>query len=263
VGYEPQDIVNGAAVVRLGYNGKNTLHPFRNYEVGRLSSLLRNTREHAVEEMEKQCREVDAAGVIGVHLDFQGTETEDLVTFVASGTAVRAIDPGRHEGAPVFTSSLSGQDFHLLLRGGCTPVGFVVGTSVFHFGWRTFGRWAASQGHSVEMTSVTESLYAARESAIAQLQRHAVRLGADGVIDVKVIERADVWGSHVIEFVAYGTAITLGSTWPVPIAPDVLVLLNDHGAVQTATSTFSRTDSDSEPDRPEPESPEAGDPQTT
>ena len=69
VGYEPQDIVTGAAVARLGTFGKNSLRPFQNYEIQRLSALLGNAREHAVQEMEKQCTEIDAAGVIGVHLE--------------------------------------------------------------------------------------------------------------------------------------------------------------------------------------------------
>ena len=80
VGYEPQDVVNGAAVVRLGYNGKNSLHPFRNYDVHRLSALLNNARLDAVREMEGQCAEIAAAGVIGVHLDLYGAEHDDLLT---------------------------------------------------------------------------------------------------------------------------------------------------------------------------------------
>jgi uncharacterized protein YbjQ (UPF0145 family) len=242
VGYEPQDVVNGAAVVRLGYNGKNSLHPFRNYEVHRLSNLLNGARLDAVRQMEGQCAEIAAAGVIGVHLDLYGAEHDDLVTFVASGTAVRAIDNERSERGAAFTSSLSGQDFHLLMRGGCVPVRFVVGTSVFHFGWRSLGRWAASQGHSVEMVSLTQSLYAAREAAVQQLEWRAKAVGADGVLDVKVVERAGVWGSHVIEFVAYGTAIKTGGLWPASMDPDILVLLNDNEPeALSKTTTFDRT----------------------
>jgi uncharacterized protein YbjQ (UPF0145 family) len=247
VGYEPQDIVNGAAVVRLGYNGKNSLHPFRNYEVHRLSALLNNARLDAVREMEGQCSEIAAAGVIGVHLDLYGTEHDDLVTFVASGTAVRATETPDSEADPAFTSSLSGQDFHLLMRSGCQPIRFVVGTSVFHFGWRSLARWAASQGHPVEMVSLTQSLYAAREAAVQQLQWRAKAVGADGVINVKVVERAGVWGSHVIEFVAYGTAIKTGGQWPGPLDPDILVLLNDNDpAEMVKTTTFDRTSATSE-----------------
>jgi uncharacterized protein YbjQ (UPF0145 family) len=191
--------------------------------------------------MERQCVEVGAAGVIGVHLDLRGTESDGLATFVASGTAVRAIDRV-YTDAPVFTSSLSGRDFHLLARNGSTPVGFVVGTSVVHFGWRSLNRWAASQGKCREMVSLTQSLYAARETAIRRLGEQALSLHADGVIDVKVIERPDVWGSHVIEFVAYGTAIKVGRPSPAPFDPEVLVMLNDPeaGRAPTRADTFGR-----------------------
>jgi uncharacterized protein YbjQ (UPF0145 family) len=245
VGYEPQDIVTGAAVARLGTFGKNSLRPFQNYEIQRLSALLGNAREHAVQEMEKQCTEIDAAGVIGVHLELEGTEEDGLATFVATGTAVRPIAgagaPTRAVTAPVFTSSLSGQDFHLLLRNGCAPVGFVVGTSAFHFGWRSLARWAAAQGRASEMVSLTSSLYAAREFAVQRLQHQAARLGADGVIDVKVLERADVWGSHVIEFVAYGTAINVTGL-PTSFDPEILVMLDDTArrAGSRGDDTFAR-----------------------
>jgi uncharacterized protein YbjQ (UPF0145 family) len=253
VGYEPQDIVTGTAVARLGTFGKSSLHPFQSYEIQRLATLLGSAREHAVQEMEKQCTEIDAEGVIGVHLELRGTEEDGLATFVATGTAIRRVSgaeadrwPGARGGTaarPVFTSSLSGQDFHLLVKNGCAPIGFVVGTSAFHFGWRSLPRWAAAQGRSSEMVNLTSSLYAAREFAVQRLQHHAARLDADGVIDVKVLERADVWGSHVIEFVAYGTAIAIGEI-PESFAPEVLVMLDDTGRRQgnRRSDTFSRPD---------------------
>jgi uncharacterized protein YbjQ (UPF0145 family) len=103
VGYEPQDIVTGTAVARLGTFGKSSLHPFRSYEINRLSGLLGSAREHAVAEMRRQCTEIDAVGVIGVHLELQGTEEDGLATFVATGTAIRPLpggDVGARPGGP-------------------------------------------------------------------------------------------------------------------------------------------------------------------
>ena len=79
----------------------------------------------------------------------------------------------------------------------------------------------------------SQSLYAAQESAIESLHSKAKLLAADGVIDVKVIERANVWTSNVIEFVAYGTAIKGTQAQRQPIDPQIVVLLND---VQSPTS---------------------------
>jgi len=223
VGYEAVDIVTGAAVVRLGTNAKSSLHPFRTYEVDRLSGLLTDARELAVRQMEEKCTEINAAGVIGVHLDFQGTEQDGLATFVASGTAIRPTGRAVKTTGATFTSSLSGRDFQLLLRAKYVPVGLVVSTSIYHVGWRTMSQWAASQGRCLELTRITESLYAAREAAIEYLQGRAEALDADGVIDVKVAERADVWTSHVIEFVAFGTAIKETQAEHQPIDPQIVV----------------------------------------
>jgi uncharacterized protein YbjQ (UPF0145 family) len=227
VGYEAVDIVSGAAVVRLGTNAKSSLHPFRTYEVERLSGLLTDARELAVRQMEERCTEIHAAGVIGVRLDFLGAEQDGLATYVASGTAIRPIAGAVEATAATFTSSLSGQDFHLLHRAKYVPVGLVVGTSIYHVGWRTLSQWTGALGRCLALTRITESLYAARESAIESLHSNAKLLAADGVIDVKVVERANVWTSHVIEFVAYGTAIKGTQAQRQPIDPQIVVLLND------------------------------------
>jgi hypothetical protein len=61
------------------------------------------------------------------------------------------------------------------------------------------------------------------------------------VIDVKVLERADVWGSHVIEFVAYGTAINVTGL-PTSFDPEILVMLDDTArrAGSRGDDTFAR-----------------------
>jgi uncharacterized protein YbjQ (UPF0145 family) len=243
VGYEPLAVVSGSAVARLGYSGKWSVHPFSNYELRNVSLLLDGARRMAVTNMKERCAKVGAAGVIGVHLNLEGIEHDGLATFVATGTAVGPIEGNAVSKTP-FTSSLSGQDFHLLLRGGCTPMGFVVGASTFRFGRRSATRWAASEGRCGELTRLTESLYAAREVAVERLGRQVKELGADGAVDVKVVERADIWGPHVIEFFAYGTAIALGDA---PSASDdipIMVLLNDvpSGSSEQPATTFQRSD---------------------
>jgi len=93
------------------------------------------------------------------------------------------------------------------------------------------------------MVSLTSSLYAAREFAVQRLQKQAAQLGADGVIDIKVLERPDVWGSHVIEFVAYGTAIAVGEI-PDSFGPEILVMLDDDAGGRvgsTRNDTFVRS----------------------
>lgn len=99
----------------------------------------------------------------------------------------------------------------------------------YHFGWRTPGRWARSQGRCVELGALTESLYGAREEAVDRLEAAARELAAAGVIDTAVLERPAVWGRHVIEFVAYGTAIVWDSERTPLDAIVANVMLNDPG----------------------------------
>ena len=225
VGYEPVSVISSSAVARLGSYAQWSLHPTRNYEVPTLTSLLNGARSKTILDLQHRCEELGGHGVVGARINLEGVEQEGVATFVATGTAVRRIDSAspdkrqphyrtglwgklRHQSSDMaFTSTLSGQDFHLLLRAGGFPVGFVVGTSAFHFGWRTTTKWVRSQGRCVELGTLTQSLYGAREQAVARLQRAAQDLHAQGVIDTNIIERSDVWGQHVIEFVAYGTAI--------------------------------------------------------
>jgi len=241
VGYEPLAVVSGSAVARLGVNGKWSLHPFTNYEVRNVSFLLDGARRAAVADMEARTAKLGATGVIGVRLNLEGVEHDGLATFVASGTAIRSTGGRRSKVSP-FTSSLSGQDFHLLVRAGCNPVGFVVGASTYRFGRRSAARWAASEGRCAELTRLTESLYGAREAALERLGGRVRHLGADGAVDVKVVERSDIWGSHVIEFLAYGTAITLGETTPDLGNPEIMVMLNDSpkSSLGDRVGTFQR-----------------------
>ena len=264
VGYEPVTVISASAVARLGNYAQWSLHPTRNYEVPTLTRLLNNTRTKTTLDLRRRCEEIGAHGVVGARINLEGVEQEGVATFVATGTAIRRVHGAEsdarqpHRGVGMwgrlrhqsdnmaFTCTLSGRDFHLLLRAGGYPMGFVVGTSAFHFGWRSLRRWASSQGRCVELATLTESLYGAREKAIERLQLAARDVQADGVIDTRVIERPAVWGSHVIEFVAYGTALA----WdPQDVTDDVIeaqVMLNDAESTDSSShlDTFSRAGPD-------------------
>jgi uncharacterized protein YbjQ (UPF0145 family) len=116
-----------------------------------------------------------------------------LVHLVATGTGVRREreTPGRTDRC--FTAALNGQEIHLLTRAGYQPLGIVSGVCAYHVGRRGFSSWANGINENQEMTIYTEAL----------------ELGADGVVGVTVTERTGVWGTHVIEFAAIGTAVAL------------------------------------------------------
>jgi uncharacterized protein YbjQ (UPF0145 family) len=106
-------------------------------------------------------------------------------------------DPGG-----VFTSDLSVSEYVLLGEAGFEPLGFVVGSSIYHIGLQ-IGRWNQNQ----ELQVLTQAMYNARELAMSRMRAEADELGADGVVGVILRIQAYVWGQDVLEFVATGTAV--------------------------------------------------------
>src|ERR1700735_5244867 len=114
---------------------------------------------------------------------------------------------GAEQGA-VFTSDLSVSEYVLLGEAGFEPLGFVVGSSIYHIGMQV-GRWSQNQ----ELQVLTQAMYNARELAMTRMQAEADHLGADGIVGVQLRMQSYVWGQGVLEFIATGTAVrALGST---------------------------------------------------
>jgi uncharacterized protein YbjQ (UPF0145 family) len=106
-------------------------------------------------------------------------------------------DPGG-----VFTSDLSVSEYVLLGEAGFEPLGFVVGSSIYHIGIQV-ARWGQNQ----ELQVLTQAMYNARELAMSRMQAEAEHLGADGIVGVQLRMQAYVWGQDVLEFLATGTAV--------------------------------------------------------
>jgi uncharacterized protein YbjQ (UPF0145 family) len=107
----------------------------------------------------------------------------------------------------VFTSDLSVSEYVLLGEAGFEPLGFVVGSSIYHIGLQV-GRWSQNQ----ELQVLTQAMYNARELAMSRMQAEADHLGADGIVGVQLRIQSYAWGQGVLEFIATGTAVhALGS----------------------------------------------------
>src|ERR1700693_4019151 len=65
----------------------------------------------------------------------------------------------------VFTSDLSVSEYVLLGEAGVEPLGFVVGSSIYHIGLQ-IGRWGQNQ----ELQVLTQAMYNARELAMTRMQ---------------------------------------------------------------------------------------------
>jgi uncharacterized protein YbjQ (UPF0145 family) len=102
----------------------------------------------------------------------------------------------------VFTSDLSVSEYVLLGEAGFEPLGFVVGSSIYHVGLQ-IARWGRNQ----ELQVLTQAMYNARESAMARMRAEADHLAADGIVGVQLRMQMYSWGQACLEFVATGTAV--------------------------------------------------------
>jgi uncharacterized protein YbjQ (UPF0145 family) len=82
-----------------------------------------------------------------------------------------------------------------------------MGSCVYHVGHQGPLGKISQTGRNVELQMFTQALYSARELAMARMQAEAEALDAKGIVGVQIHETNHVWSSHVIEFLAIGTAI--------------------------------------------------------
>lgn len=102
----------------------------------------------------------------------------------------------------LFTSDLSVDEFLLVQAAGFEPLGFVVGSSIYHIGFQQ-SSWKQSQ----EMEVLSQAMYSARELAMTRMEEEADRLGADGIVGVRLDIGRYEWGADMAEFIAMGTAV--------------------------------------------------------
>jgi uncharacterized protein YbjQ (UPF0145 family) len=209
-GFHPLGLVMGSSIYHVGLQ---TRRWSRSRELTTLSQAMYNARELAMERMEAEATELGADGIVGVRLDVNYYEFgRGSAEFIAVGTAVKAEDGGnwRNKLGKPFTSDLSGQDFWTMLQTGHVPQGLVMGNCVFHIAHRGPATALRSIGHNAELGNFTQALYEARELAMTRMQDESERLGASGVVAVQLEQKSHRWGTHTIEFLAIGTAVSKG-----------------------------------------------------
>ena len=207
VGFHPLGFVMGSSIYHTGIQ---TRRWGQSQELTKLSEAMYNARELAMTRMEEEANELGADGVVGVRLDVNYYEWgSDAVEFIAMGTAIKSEDGQsyRNQAGKPFTSDLSGQDFWTIMQTGHVPQGLVLGNCVYHIAHRGLAQTLGSVGQNVELPNFTQALYEARELAMTRMQDEAERLGASGIVGVRLEEKSHQWGSHTIEFLALGTAV--------------------------------------------------------
>ncbi len=229
-GFEPLGLVMGSSIYHIGYQfarwGKNM-------EMTNLTQALYHSRELAMTRMEEEADALGADGIVGVRLTVNlHAWGSHVAEFLAIGTAVRhrGHDQSHKWRAPngkPFQSDLSGQDFWTLIRAGYRPLGFVMGNCVYHIAHRGLIRWLTTAGRNIELPNYTQALYDARELAMERMQVEAQALKAEGIVGVTVDESNHSWGSHVLEFASYGTAVVAISKDHHIQPPQLVLTVND------------------------------------
>ena len=123
-------------------------------------------------------------------------------------TRLSELQPGKP--GSIFTSDLTVNEFLLVKQAGFTPVGMVLGSSIYHVGIQV-GRWSQNQ----ELDVLSQAMYHARELAMSRMEQEANVLGADGIVGVRLEVEFKEWGADIAEFLAVGTAVKAddGTSW--------------------------------------------------
>ena len=212
-------LLGGGGLRAAGLRGRLVDLPHRpaggrwsqNAELQVLTQAMYGGRELAMTRMRAEADHLGADGVVGVNLRMQMyVWGQDVLEFVATGTAVRALGGEGAHRAPdgrAFTSDLSAQDFFRLLAAGAVPVAFVLGTCVYHIAHQSAMQALRQAGRNQEMLQFTQGVYEARELALVRMQAEATVARASGIVGVTVAVSNHVWGEHATEFLATGTAI--------------------------------------------------------
>jgi uncharacterized protein YbjQ (UPF0145 family) len=207
-GFEPLGFVVGSSIYHIGLQSAKWS---QNQELTVLTQCMYNARELAMTRMRAEADHLNADGIVGVELNMQMyVWGQEVLEFVATGTAVRALDGSGAHRAPdgrAFTSDLSAQDFFRLLASGAVPVAFVLATCVYHIAHQGVMQSLRQIGQNQEMVQFTQGIYEARELALIRMQSEAAQAGSSGIVGVKVGVFNHVWGEHATEFLATGTAI--------------------------------------------------------
>jgi uncharacterized protein YbjQ (UPF0145 family) len=121
---------------------------------------------------------------------------------LAQAAMTRLAELNPYSDGRVITSDLSVSEFLLVKQAGFRPLGLVLGASIYHVGVQA-DQWTFNQ----ELDVVSQAMYEARELAMKRMQAEAARLGADGIVGVRLTVEFEERASEGAEFLAMGTAV--------------------------------------------------------
>jgi uncharacterized protein YbjQ (UPF0145 family) len=138
------------------------------------------------------------------------------------GLPARAEQRLRESANGPFTSALSVNEYALAGSAGMRPLAQVMGSSVYHVGWQQSPAGWSSQAGSQELKVLSEAWNEARRLAFDRLAREAELVGAHAVVGTQLRSGEHDWVSGAIEFVAFGTAVSVrGDQSATPVLTDL------------------------------------------
>ncbi len=114
----------------------------------------------------------------------------------------------------LFTSDLSVNELGAVRHAGYSPLGQVMGCSIYQVGWQFMAGGITTGGirTSGELEVLSEAYAEARRLALRRLRDEAALLHADGVVGVRLTIKNYSWATGLLEYMAIGTAIRLTSS---------------------------------------------------
>jgi uncharacterized protein YbjQ (UPF0145 family) len=233
-GLQPVAQIMGSSVVQQGWSnyGWSTYYGGIQ-EIQSLEEPWNLARARAFDRLTQEARFANADGVIGIEVKIGGTLGEtDNIEYLVFGTAVRETAPPLRGGDRIGMCALSGQDVDKLRRIGAEVVGVIGHTSVVSVALDprsnyilSSSGWMGAGAMNVEITQVTEGVYAARQLAMEEVRRQASAAGANNMVISTLTHSIqhreyDRGGakSHffIVSMHVLGTAIRLGARDPYP-----------------------------------------------
>ncbi len=233
LGLRPLSQVMGSSIYQVGYQeatlgfgfgGALALGGGYIAEMDTLSRAWNEARELALGRLAREAQAVDADAVVGVRLTAAARDTGEalgsgVIEYSVLGTAVRRTESNRQARAhgPVLTE-LTVSEYAKLVGAGFAPAGIVGWSSVF-FARYAFGNVLRLEPgiltpvQSFELREFTQGFYAAREQVMARTGEQAKRLGAHGIVGVRISHDAHPMAAGTSQsgiaatFHAIGTAV--------------------------------------------------------
>lgn len=239
LGLRPLSQVMGSSIYQVGYQAgayPTMVSGGLLIELDTVSQAWNEVRMRALARLAEEATHAGADAVVGVQLRTGEHDwAAGSIEYVVLGTAVARDGRASAGGTPVLTE-LSVADYSKLLDAGIEPAGIVSWSSVFFateaFSSQMFGNLNMMQNR--ELTEFTQGVYSARETVVSRITAQANRLGASGVIGVRIghaIQRVSLGGGRYergglsITFHAIGTAIHQSDTAS-PSAPELTLDLS-------------------------------------